>query len=310
MHRDLNPLIPRNLLISWLLAMFAIPLTLVAAAAGQGIGAWFGGCSWIGITLPLGRPVWALVNEPSIHFASLGTADGYWLGSLILPLLLALLAPGFIPRARTAGAELLMIQLAWASAFAGLAWLPLLDLTDSHLSHWLDFHRLGQHWIWVAPAVAGLIALLAANRLTKLLVTASPHAGSGTRVTAAVLHLWLPAAGWMLLVGIVSGPLSHRAVAAAAIPCGAVALGALLARPVGHSRPLEPVNTRTWVYGLTAVFLTGALVWVAGRPLPNQHNAGLLWGRPLATNNIRSWVTPKRLFSRQTGIERPREDLP
>ncbi len=292
MHRDLSILTPHNVLISWLFAAFTMPLTLVIAAAGQGIGAWFGGCSWIGITLPLGRPVWALVNEPSIHFASLGAADGYWLGSLALPLLLALLAPGSIPRARRIGSELLMIQLAWAAALIGLGWLPFLDPSDSHLVHWLDFHRLSPTWIWAAPAIAAVTALLATRRLVDLLRSASPHAGPVARLITAILHLWLPAVGWVLLNGIVAGPAPRRALLAATIPCAAAAAAAIFAHPPGHHHRLEPVSTTTWLGALATVLVTGVLVWCAGRPLPHQHNAGILWGRPLATNNIRSWVSP------------------
>jgi hypothetical protein len=266
---------------------------------GQGIGAWLGGCSWIGITLPLGRPVWALVNEPSIHFASLGAADGYWLGSLVLPLLLALLAPTLIPRARTAGAELLMVQLGWGLAVIGLAWMPFLDPSDGHLVHWLDFRRLAAFWIWAAPAAAALAAFIAVRRLLKLLDTALPHAGLAARLATVALHFWLPTAGWILLTGILAGPVFPRVLAAVAIPCGAAAAAAFFGDAAPHFHGLGPVGARTWVYGIAATLVAGALVWGSGRPLADQRAAGVLWGRPLATNNIRAWVAPRKLFPRR-----------
>ena len=98
MRKDLDTLSPRVLPLGWLLAASASLLAVVTAAVGQGVSAWIGGCHWIGVSLPLGRQVWALVNQPSLAFATSGAAFGYWLGSTLLPFFLALGLVTVFPR--------------------------------------------------------------------------------------------------------------------------------------------------------------------------------------------------------------------
>ena len=87
MRSELDILAPRNLGFALLVAAALYPGALLAAVLGQGVGALLGGCSWIGMTTPLDRQVWALVNQPSMVFSREVAALGYWLGSTILPLL-------------------------------------------------------------------------------------------------------------------------------------------------------------------------------------------------------------------------------
>ncbi len=65
---------PLVVAVSWLAASVALPFALIGASLGQGLGALIGGCHWIGVTLPLDRQVWALVNQPVLNFAALPTA--------------------------------------------------------------------------------------------------------------------------------------------------------------------------------------------------------------------------------------------
>ena len=55
----------KGLLYGLLAAVAAFPGALLVAVAGQGIGALLGGCGWIGVSTPVDRQVWALVNQPT-----------------------------------------------------------------------------------------------------------------------------------------------------------------------------------------------------------------------------------------------------
>ncbi|HHQ49412.1 MAG TPA: hypothetical protein ENK19_11090, partial [Acidobacteria bacterium] len=159
MQRDMDPLAPHNLLLGWIAAIAAVPLTVVMAVIGQGLGAAAGGCAWIGVTLPLQTQPWALVNEPTLNFASTPAANLYWLGALILPGILAFAVVPFVPRSKTVWADLAAVQIAFGMAVGGLGWLPLLDLTDGHLARWLDLHDLPRQLLAV-PSLLGAVAAL------------------------------------------------------------------------------------------------------------------------------------------------------
>jgi hypothetical protein len=144
--------------ISWLTAAIAAPLALIGAVLGQAAGALVGGCHWIGFTVPLDRQIWALVNQPVLNFSSLPDASGYWLGSMLLPLVTGAAVIGFLPRARSLVAELGSVQVAWAMSAISVAWLPLLDPTDGHLARYLALNnrpRVGSGWHlpWPAPSL-------------------------------------------------------------------------------------------------------------------------------------------------------------
>jgi len=301
MPSDSDPLRPRNLVAGWLFAAFSMPFTLLLAAVGQGLGASLGGCAWIGVSIPIEHPVWALVNEPDIHFASLGRADGYWLGSLILPLLLAYTATHLLPRARTVASELAVTHLAWASAVVGLGWLPLIDPGGGHIGGWLHFRGLPAWGVWAAPVLAVVPTVLVTLRLLTLSRTANQVAGAGTRLLAVVLHLWLPVIAWLALAGAIRGSVPASAGAGVLVPCLLAAALALRAYPEACVHRLEPVRADTLVRAAIAPAVMLVIFWFAGRPLPGGRDAGILWGPPLATNNIRGWIEPVRLGGRHGG---------
>ena len=290
MRPGINPLSPRNLLVSWLAAGAALPATLALAALGQALGAMAGGCSWIGIALPLGRPVWALVNEPSLHFASLGAASGYWLGSTVLPLIMAFGTIPLLPRARTLAAELAALQLAWANTAVGLAWLPLLDLDDGHLARWLDLHHLPAHLLWLLPALSVPAAVLIALRLLSLTRAVHQYVGPLTRLLTVALHL-LPLPVLCLATAIAVLGTAPRVAAIALVLPVVAALGvAARGLPPPYVHDLRPVGVPSVVRLAIAVMVAAVLIGLAGRPLRDHRVSGLLWGDAFANNNIRPWI--------------------
>ncbi len=294
-NRSVDVLAPRAVLASWLLAAVALPLGLVLAVLGQAVGAMLGGCRWIGVSLPLDHPVWALVNQPTLDFAARPAAVGYWLGSLALPFLVALLTVGFVPRSRTLGAELAAVQVAWAAAVVGVAWLPLLDPADGHLTHWLELRRLPSGLTSLSPAVAAIATVPAVLRLLALLGGARRKSGRGQRLGVVMLHLVVPgavglgAAAWLL------HPTPIAALIGAAAPSVVALAIAWYGYPSPFVHPLEAVRARTFVVAAITAVVLWATVWTTGRPLGNGTSAGLLWGRAEGFNNIRSWIQPTSL---------------
>jgi hypothetical protein len=305
MDRSRDVLGLKALLYGWLAAGVALPLTLLLAVVGQGIGSWLGGCGWIGLSLPVHRQVWALVNQPTLAFATEARALGYWLGSLTLLLLVAALLVPLMPRSQTLAAELLTLQVAWAAATVGLAWLPLLDLDDGHLARWLALHRLSHHLVWVAPVLGALASLVPSLHLLALLAGARRHAGRLARLGTVTLSLGLPLAAWVGLVSLLRG-------APAVIPTLALAPPLLLALalawvglPRPHVLPLAAIAPASLVRAFAALLLLGALVAVAGRPLPDGRSTGLLWRRPTDTNNVRPWIKPVRVLGAREAASNP-----
>ncbi len=286
---------PQHIVLSWLAAILAFPCALLLAAVGQGLGATLGGCSWIGICLPVNRQVWALVNEPTVAFAHSASATGYWLGSLALPLLVALLVVPLLPRPRSLAAELATVQLAWGSALVGLAVIPLLDPAGGHLARWLQLHGAPPALRWLAPAVGALAALPAASRLLSVDREAVAHPPRWRRMAVVLLHLALPSLLWLVVLSVAGGSVPREAAMAMAGPLLAALLLAWIAVPSRLAHRLQAPTGSSWSW----LILLAALMWsvtaVAGRPLPGGGNAALLWGRPLATNNIRDWMQPMDL---------------
>ncbi len=294
---------PKNLFFALLVATAAYPGALLLAAAGQGLGALVGGCTWIGISTPLDRQVWALVNQPSLHFSSLPTAAGYWAGSSLLPLMVALGAIGLLPRARKLGAELAILHAAWAATVVGLAWLPLLDRSDGHLSRWLELWRLPSALVFVVPALALAAAALPALRLLSLLRMVRQSCGRGLRLATVAVHLVIPAAIWFGAATLVRGaaaPWSTAAVAAAVLVALAVAWKGYPPPFVHH---LEGLVGASWVRVAVTAGVLATLALAAGRPLADGHRAGLLWAQPGTTNNVRPWIEPSTLSAVAGPIE-------
>lgn len=292
MARSRSLLAPQHLALSLLAALAAYPGALLVAAAGQGLGATLGGCSWIGLCLPVNRQVWALVNEPTMAFAYSASATGYWLGSLILPLAVAVLAVPLLPRRRSLAAEIVTVQLAWACAAVDMAMLPVLDPAGGHLARWLQLHDRPSALLWAAPVLGAAAALAAAYRLLSADREAVAHPTRRRRLGVVAAHLAAPAALWLAAVSTARGALPQEAAAAMALPVLAALVLAWAAVPSRLAHRLEHPSGGSWMGLVLAAALVWALVAVAGRPLPGGRNAALLWGRPLATNNIRDWMQP------------------
>ncbi len=292
MDQARDALAPKAVLASWLAAAAACPAALAIAAVGQGVGGWLGGCGWIGVALPPHLQTWALVNQPNLAFAARPNAIGYWLGSLLLPALVAALAVPAVPRPRTVAAELLVLQVAWFAVVVDLAWQPLLDLHDGHLARWLSLRRLPETLVWLPAAAAAAAALVPAWHLLALVGVARRHARRLVRLAAVGVHLLLPAAAFVGLASLLGG----RLPVLAATAVGGSALVALGLAWVGPPRPvahaLEPIHAASLARLASAALLLVALIGLAGRPLPGRRSTGLLWRATAPTNNLRPWVEP------------------
>jgi MFS family permease len=292
MNQTLDPLAPRALIYSWIVAVFGLLLSLVIAAVGQGVGGMLGGCTWIGVTTPAHQQVWALVNQPSMTFSRQAAATGYWLGSTILTLLVAALVVQVIPRARTLSAELLLLQVGWTCAAVGGGWLALLDTKDGHVSRWLYLHDAAPGLVWIIPVLALLAGLVPTVRLLALGRHARRDTGTGYRLGLVTLHLGLPVALWIILVTLVRGQLLIPATVAMLIPFAGALVLAWLRYPQPYAHHLEPIRGTSFTNALVLLLLVASLVGVTGRPLQESKASGLQWGAESSFNNIRPWVEP------------------
>jgi hypothetical protein len=290
MRREVDVMGAKGLLFGLLAALAAFPGALLLAVAGQGIGALAGGCGWIGISTSVDRQIWALVNQPALDFATQLRSLGYWSGSTVLPLLVALAAIPLLPRARSLAAELIVLHAAWAAAVVGLAWLPLLDPQDGHLVRWLELWGLPAPLVFLAPALAIPAVLPPTMRLLALLRIGRPNTGRALRLAAVTLHLVVPAAAWVAAVTFLLGapPVPPALAAGAAVM---VALStAWFGYPPAFVHRLRGLTLGSWLRMAAVVATVVTIVWFAGRPLPDARRAGLLWARPAASNNIRPWI--------------------
>ena len=278
--------------ISWLGASAAFPFALIGAALGQGLGALIGGCHWIGVTLPLDRQVWALVNQPVLNFASLPRAGGYWLGSIILPLVVALTIIGFLPRARALSTQLVCIQVAWAMSLVAVAVLPVLDREDGHFARFLVLHGWPTALVWLSPILAAGAALLPTLRLLQLARRRRPNIRRSHRLLIVVVHLGVPAAGWLGLMSLVHGRVWIPAIIAGVVPVIAAMAFAWFRYPDPYVRPLELPQAGEIVGLVFSAVIMVVIVWAAGRPLANGQSAGVLWGTAQSSNNVRAWIDP------------------
>jgi hypothetical protein len=249
-----------------------------------------GGCGWIGISTPLGRQVWALVNQPALNFASEPRALGYWLGSLVLPLLTGVAALHLIPRARTLAAELIAVHLAWGAAVVGVAWLPLLDPGDGHLARFLDLFDLPALLVWAAPSLASIAAFPPTLRLLSLARAVRPHIGRGVRLAVVTAHLGGPCVAWALLASLLRGSPPVAPIVGLLAPLLVACSVAWVGYPSAYAHRLDGIDRTSWLRLAGSALVVAALVWCAGRPLGGDKWTGLLWGTPSTRNNIRPWV--------------------
>jgi len=297
----MDPLSPQNLFASWLFGLAALPVAVVTAVAGQGLGALAGGCSWIGLTLPIHRQPWALVNEPALNFASTPAALGYWLGALLLPAALAVAAVHLVPRSKSVWAELAAIQISFGMAAGCLGWIPLLDPTDGHLARWLDLQDLPPSLVFLPPLVGAVAVLPAIIRL--LAFNRAAHRAPGTlrRTAVALLHFAPPAALWIGLGFAACGHLPLQSAGGVVLPLLTAVLFSAVFSVEPWVLPLEPGGRGTVLLFLVTAVTLGSLLWFGGRPLPQKRAAGILWARPAAYNNVRPWIVPVELFDGESG---------
>jgi len=285
---------PTGLLASWLAAVVALPLALFVATAGQGLGALFGGCRWIGLSVPWDRQAWALVNQPVVNFAALPEASGYWLGSWVAPLAVAVLAIPLSLRLRALTSQLLVVQCAWTATVVGVSWQPSLDPHLSHFSRWLGFRGLPPELRWISIALAVAAAVPIVLRLIAITRINRYHLSRTRRLLLVMLHLLPAPLAWAAATTMIRGAVEVEACVAAGLPMVAVLAVAWIGYPAPLTHPVAPVGG----WGLASLCVALALVWsafwIAGRPLPENRSAAVLWGRDTSTNNIRPWMEPLR----------------
>lgn len=275
-------------------AAAAIPLTQLAAAAGQGVGTLLAGGAWIGLCLPFDRQAWALVNQPALNFAALPAGSGYWLGSLLAPVLIAALALPFSLRVATLIGQLAVVQLAWTSAVVGVAWQPSLLPELSHLARWLHFRGLPPELRFVTVVVAVAVVVPVVLRLLALARITRFHLGRGGRLAVVTVHmlplpiLWCGISAWL------TGNLPVEACLVTAAPLLTAMVVAWFGYPAPMTHAVSGVRWNQTVVPAVALTLALALIWFAGRPLPDNTTAALQWARSTSMNNIRGWMTPSR----------------
>lgn len=290
MRSNFDLMAPRLLVVSWLAAAVAYPLTLMTAVLGQGLGALAGGCGWIGLSLPVDRQVWALVNQPVLNFASLPMATGYWLGSLALPLAVGTLLLPLMPRPRSLAVELAAVHIAWTAAALGVAWLPVLDMRDGHFTRWLALHGMPSGAVWLTPVVGAGIVLLPTIRLLQLARRYRPHSGRSYRLVVVCVHLILPFLLWVALAFTVHGSLIVSGIVAAALVATTGFVFAWFRYPAPFVQPLRELSPRDVVVVAAVAAVLAVILWLGGRPLEGGRSAGLQWGNASAFNNVRPWI--------------------
>jgi hypothetical protein len=291
-YRTTDPYAPIAVLTSWIWGLACVAAVLTASAVGQAVGAWAGGCDWIGISIPVHRPVWALVDQPTLDFARRTVALGYWFGGVVTVGAIGALAIPLLPRPRTVAAEQATVQLAWTALVIGVAWMPLLDLEDGHPGRWFRLHTLPVELLALAPVAAAGLAVLPTVRLLAIARAGRPQLRRVARVGVVVVHLVIPVAAVLGLACVVAPHLPAVGLIAAAAPIVAAVAVAWIGFPAAFAWPLERPESAAVVRAIVALAVGAAVIWVAGRPVGDGHATGLLWSTPTARNNIRPWIEP------------------
>jgi hypothetical protein len=284
----------RGLLASWLAAVIAVPLSLLTAAVGQGLGALVAGGGWIGISTPWERQAWALVNQPVLNFASLPSATGYWFGSWAGPLLFALLAIPLSLRLRSLSTQLFVLQWAWVAAVIAVAWQPALDPDLSHLARWLHFRGLPLELRWITAVLAATAVVPVVLRLIAIARIARYGLSRARRLALVVVHLLPAPVVWAAVTMVLRGGPEVEASVLAGVPILTALAVAWIGYPAALTHPVEPVSRRVFVQLVVIAALAWAALWIAGRPLPEDRAAAVQWGRDGSFNNIRPWMEPLR----------------
>lgn len=284
-----HPLQLRLLLLSWLLAALWWPLLWLALPAAQGVGVVVVGGEWIGLSAPWGAQPWALVNQPSVGFAA--TWDsllGYWLPPLLLPFLLALLLPPFMPSGRGWVSELLVYHGATAAAVLGLGWAPLLGVGDGPTAGLEVFWGISPLLVLGATAVAGVAgATMASLRLASHLWLAPGGPTRRRRVLVPLLHGGVPLVLWLVMVGLGGWRPSLGIVL---VPVAVVALAAVASGWYLTHAPLTRRPPAGWGSFLAAAVLAATVGGVLALAGASQRGGpkGYLWGEERMTSNVRS----------------------
>ncbi len=314
MQRKPNPNTPPALVFSWVAAIAGGLLAILFSTVGQALGAMAGGCRWIGLSLPIQAQPWALVNQPSLAFSSQTAALGYWLGGIILCLVVALLTVGYMPRPKKLSWELTALQLAWGAAVVGLAWIPLLDPRDGHLSALLRLKGAPAALVWIVPVIAGWAGLLPTARLLALARAAGTALPRWKRMLTVAFHLAFPmvviiAVGLVLIASRSQESATRIELTRTLIerlwpPAIAAMMPIMAAFGLAWTSIPQPsvvrldelrfANVLPLVFCLTTF---ASVIVVLGRPLPEGRCGGVLWSVPDSRNNIRPWVEPIELFS-------------
>ncbi|MCK5379523.1 MAG: hypothetical protein KAJ78_08960, partial [Acidobacteria bacterium] len=272
------------------------------------------GCRWIGVTLPLHRQTWALVNQPSLAFSTDGSAAGYWLGGIAACLIVAALSLPLAPRPRGLTSELVAVQISWMASVLGLGWMVLLDPWDGHLSRFLRLHDLSPVLIWLVPVLGAWAALVPTVRLLALARGAQPQLHRSGRLLTVLTHLVMPAFAWVavgLLIISRTSPTNHGTlleglpsfealwppVLAASLPMAAALTLAWVAFPRPWVHHLEPVNLKNGVLLLVSAAVLVGLQLSLGGPSEGGGCRGVLWSHADSRNNLRPWVNPVLILS-------------
>jgi hypothetical protein len=285
---------PTGLFATTLAAALGLPLSLFAAAAGQGIGALLAGGGWIGLSVGWDRQAWALVNQPVLNFASLPSATGYWLGSSIAPLLVAALAIPLSLRLRSLTAQLIVVQWAWMAAVIGVSWQPALTFERCQTVRWLEFRGLPPELGWAGVALAAVAAVPIVLRLIAIARITRFHLSRARRVTLVGLHLLPAPLAWAAATTTIRGSIEVKACIAAGVPILVVLAVAWIGYPAPLTHPVEPVRARALALLSLTLVLAWAAFWISGRPLAEGRVAAVQWGGETSTNNIYPWMEPLR----------------
>ena len=283
---------PRILVFSWLVAAAAAPAAILTAVVGQGLGAMVGGCTWIGLSTPLHRQAWALVNQPTLAFAASSEAAGYWLGSVVVPLAAILVVPVAVRRPHRLALDLAATQWTWALAVVALAWQPLLEGEDGQVARCLHFVGAKPWLLWAVPVTAVAAGLLPALRLLATLRLARRNPGRAAREVALILHLAMPAAAFVAVATLLRGePMRAGLVAVVAVVVAPLILSWSRYPSIPPARPsdLAPVN---WLVAAGMALVLAAVVWCGGRPVAPDMVAGITWAAATDNDNVRPWIDP------------------